>query len=292
MKWVQFFVGAGIPEDLAKKYALTFTQHRIQRDMLPDLSKEILYDMGIKTIGDVIAILRHSKEVDEDELKAKVLESEKESKRPVIKINSGGSNRTSSGPSASSSNPDIWKRLSKLPEKDSRIASGGKRSLESSTDSGAVKIKRTISPPPEHDSREVRRVTLPISHSKPAGLPTATKANVFNRLGGSGSGSTSSSSSRTVISGSRGPPKATATVKPTTITIARNGAGGGLAKIVTPDLSSTMGASVRSRLGGNPNSSGLQVVSSNIRFKNGTKSEDSGSRRVVLNKNVFDRLGH
>lgn len=71
--WVKFFEAAGLPGKYAARYAVIFADHRIQKDMLKDLSKEILYDMGIKTIGDVIAILRHAKDAEEEETRAKLL---------------------------------------------------------------------------------------------------------------------------------------------------------------------------------------------------------------------------
>lgn len=51
-----------MPPNVAANYALIFSDNRIQLDMLMDLSKEYLYDMGIRVMGDVIAILRYAKE--------------------------------------------------------------------------------------------------------------------------------------------------------------------------------------------------------------------------------------
>lgn len=68
--WNNFFLSAGIPSNVANDYAVTFSQHRIRIDMLKDITKEILLDMGIKAMGDIIAILRHAKDIcAQDELK-------------------------------------------------------------------------------------------------------------------------------------------------------------------------------------------------------------------------------
>lgn len=69
--WNNFFMSAGIPSGVAHDYAVTFSQHRIRIDMLKEITKDILIDMGIKAMGDIIAILRHAKHIcTQNELKA------------------------------------------------------------------------------------------------------------------------------------------------------------------------------------------------------------------------------
>ncbi|XP_028319717.1 uncharacterized protein C19orf47 homolog [Gouania willdenowi] len=62
-EWIQFFKDAGIPAGLAVTYAVSFVDNRIQKNMLMDLSKDIMVDLGITVIGDIIAILKHAKQV-------------------------------------------------------------------------------------------------------------------------------------------------------------------------------------------------------------------------------------
>uniref|UniRef100_A0A8C2PY34 Chromosome 19 open reading frame 47 n=1 Tax=Cyprinus carpio TaxID=7962 RepID=A0A8C2PY34_CYPCA len=62
-EWIQFFRDAGIPPGLAVNYAVSFVDNRIQKNMLMDLSKEIMMDLGITVIGDIIAILKQAKHV-------------------------------------------------------------------------------------------------------------------------------------------------------------------------------------------------------------------------------------
>ncbi|XP_051953093.1 uncharacterized protein C19orf47 homolog isoform X2 [Xyrauchen texanus] len=62
-EWIQFFKDAGIPPGLAVNYAVSFVDNRIQKNMLMDLSKEIMMDLGITVIGDIISILKHAKHV-------------------------------------------------------------------------------------------------------------------------------------------------------------------------------------------------------------------------------------
>ncbi|XP_006822438.2 uncharacterized protein C19orf47-like, partial [Saccoglossus kowalevskii] len=60
-EWIKFFTGAGIPPGAASTYSLSFIDNRIKRNMLLDLTKEYLKEMGISVMGDVIAILKYAR---------------------------------------------------------------------------------------------------------------------------------------------------------------------------------------------------------------------------------------
>ncbi|KAM9211299.1 uncharacterized protein C19orf47 homolog [Leptosomus discolor] len=60
-EWIQFFKEAGIPPGPAVNYAVMFVDNRIQKNMLMDLNKEIMNELGITVVGDIIAILKHAK---------------------------------------------------------------------------------------------------------------------------------------------------------------------------------------------------------------------------------------
>lgn len=61
--WTEFFSDAGIVGSDIENYAVTFVKHRIRKNMLLELNKEYLSEMGITAMGDIIAIIRHAKAV-------------------------------------------------------------------------------------------------------------------------------------------------------------------------------------------------------------------------------------
>lgn len=62
-EWLQFLLDAGIPASQAAAYAVSFVENRIEKDMLDELDKDYLKELGVTILGDVIAILKQAKKV-------------------------------------------------------------------------------------------------------------------------------------------------------------------------------------------------------------------------------------
>ncbi|VDP38624.1 unnamed protein product [Heligmosomoides polygyrus] len=60
--WHSFFVKIGIPASVSSRYAEIFRQNRVSKDMLPDLDKATLADLGVTAVGDQLAILKHARD--------------------------------------------------------------------------------------------------------------------------------------------------------------------------------------------------------------------------------------
>lgn len=59
--WIKFFKEASIPPKYAQNYATKFIENRIRFEMLGDLDRPLLNELGITAIGDCLSILKHAK---------------------------------------------------------------------------------------------------------------------------------------------------------------------------------------------------------------------------------------
>ncbi|KAL7041661.1 hypothetical protein ACKWTF_000846 [Chironomus riparius] len=84
--WVKFFTNAGIPSPTNATYAHIFMENRIQLDMLSELNTDNLKEMGIKPMGDIISILRHAKSVNDQSLRDRILASQPEPHKTIVKV--------------------------------------------------------------------------------------------------------------------------------------------------------------------------------------------------------------
>lgn len=64
MIWEKFFEACDLPIKLRKQYADSFVGQRIQPNMLKELDKDMLRELGVNALGDQLAILRYIKQTD------------------------------------------------------------------------------------------------------------------------------------------------------------------------------------------------------------------------------------
>ncbi|XP_048736588.2 uncharacterized protein C19orf47-like [Ostrea edulis] len=196
--WIKFFTECGIPAGDATSYAIIFTDNRIQKDMLMDLTKEYLKDMGITVLGDVIGILKHAKEVHSQNARDKVLKGSGvvRTSSPVPKRSTAASRTVNhylgSDPDAAPMSLPIVPKLSKelsarlgevpqteSPKSNNNVVKINKRTAE---EVPVPKSRRVL---PEHEGRY--KITMPAGTTpktqKILQQTERRKFNVFDRLG-------------------------------------------------------------------------------------------------------------
>lgn len=278
--WIDFFLAAGLPQSVSTKYAMIFTDHRIQEKFLEDLTKDMLYDMGIKTIGDIIAILKHAREVTDERIQRELMSKHSSDTSRSRLTQPSAVNKVSttlkpiSGPSVSSSTTlRNMKRKSSGEDDDSESGqplSGQKvRRVLNLSDGDQISVSNNRN----NGRTSQRTVTFPGKYSLPNAHQDDKNKSVFNRLGGG------SNVKKDII-------VTRLNNKPSTLT--RVVAGG--AKVTFGNQASS---SVKDRLSiskGGSKGSGLnmdrKVVSTNIKSKQAPQG-----RTISLKKSVYDRLG-
>ena len=58
--WQEWLENAGLAENEAKIYAISFADNRVDPSFAPDLTKDLLKEMGVTVIGDIMNIMRYA----------------------------------------------------------------------------------------------------------------------------------------------------------------------------------------------------------------------------------------
>lgn len=196
-EWIGFFKEAGIPAGPAVNYAVAFVDNRIQKNMLLDLNKEIMNELGITAVGDIIAILKHAKVVHRQDICKALTEPQSQSSMqadlrrnansPATRMIANSLSRDSP-PSTPARRPDT--NTSKI--------------SVTVSNKGALKTSQIAESPPASDSSEMavkrRRVTAEMEGKYVINMPKGTtprtkkileeqaarglvRTSVFDRLG-------------------------------------------------------------------------------------------------------------
>ncbi|XP_018787087.1 PREDICTED: uncharacterized protein C19orf47 [Bactrocera latifrons] len=172
-QWVKFFNASGIPSPAAASYAHIFVENRIQNDMLMDLNKEYLREMGITPMGDIIAILRHAKTVSDQTAREKVL-TNSEMCVPIAAV--------PANPHLSQERPSTTTtiRLKSVPVTSSTSTTSSSRVyLKSSDELGEPLSKQTRRVLPEHEGKY--KIKLPSGSTKRSKEILAKKEKLYSQ---------------------------------------------------------------------------------------------------------------
>ncbi|XP_074605274.1 uncharacterized protein LOC141858434 [Brevipalpus obovatus] len=279
--WIDFFLAAKLPQSVATKYAMIFTDHRIQESMLEDLTKDMLYDMGIKTIGDIIAILKHAREVADERIQYELMskhssEPKRAIPQPTLGNRVSSTHQPISGANVSSSTAiRPFKRKVEMDEPRTSMEQKIKRVVSSPVATRTVAaVGKTIPSP--------RTVTFPEKKLNSSTHQDSANLSVFQRLGAE-----SNDRNRPINVKAKTPDQKLA--------ISRVVTGSSKITIGSGIMKSRIGEGVKQRLGSINNSgkqsdkfriNSRQIVSSTLR------SKPNKSTTISLKKSIFDRLGN
>ncbi|XP_075252747.1 uncharacterized protein LOC142344740 [Convolutriloba macropyga] len=158
--WAGFFADAGLPPSVCANYAVLFIDNRMKKSMIPDITKEILHELGIRAVGDVISILRYAKSNTTDSPNSKLKTSaQSRSVDRSEKMKDLERNQTRVG------SKEITSTGSRK-EKDPERSKGRRESVSSRQSIGADSIKRTS----QRMQQKERKV-----ESSPSSKPSSSK---------------------------------------------------------------------------------------------------------------------
>ncbi|XP_074600476.1 uncharacterized protein LOC141854611 [Brevipalpus obovatus] len=279
--WIDFFLAAKLPQSVATKYAMIFSDHRIQESMLEDLTKDMLYDMGIKTIGDIIAILKHAREVADERIQYELMsrhisEAKRVMPQPTLANRASSTHQPISGPNVSSSTATRPpRRKVEIDEPRTSIEPKFKRVVSSPAVTRNVAAVGKITP-------TARTVTFSEGKLNRSARQDSANSSIFQRLGAGSSDKNRSINVKARITDHKSPTSRVVT-------------GSSRITIGSDTRKPRIGEGVKQRLGSTNNSgkqsdkfriNSRQIVSSTLRSK-----QNKGTM-ISLKKSIFDRLGN